>query len=70
MCVVGVGYWRYMRTRKYGRRELALRFAVGIVWVPVCIYRFGWPWWILPLWVAVFAVATWWAWKRGRVASP
>jgi hypothetical protein len=57
-----------MRSRKYGRGELALRFVVGIIWVPVSIYRFGWPWWILPVWVALFAVATWWLGRRAASA--
>lgn len=60
-----------MTTRKYGRRELKWRFVIGIVWSPVLVYRLHWPWWTLPFVIAtfigLFALATWWVWKRGRI---
>ena len=71
-CTVGaVGYWKTMTTRKYGRRELAFRFVAGVLFSPVVVYRLHWPWWTLPIvmiaFAAIFAVATWWVWTRGRI---
>lgn len=60
--------WPRGRTQ-YGRREIAVRFVVGTVLATAIVIQSGWPWWLIPVYMAVFAGGTAYVWKRGRIAA-